>query len=278
MQRTRSPCIRGCSAPCRSCSRVPSEALRLTQSDLWAKYGRRSRSGGELDNDDQRIHVDYPNHTLTHPPPWEMPEAVEVLVYLGEVEESAGATAVVPREGPGDPAYAWPIVHNPGVGELPWRNDRESAEAYLEAHAPESARFRREHLYPRARRVRYGFGSTLLYRHDTWHRGTPLAPGAMRLAHNLTFRKARSEWISTLHAGWAWAMYARGNAFARLLALASVDQRCVLGFPAPGDAYWTAQTVEAVGARFGPLGMDMKPYAEALRGDVGSERSVVADN
>ncbi len=239
---------------------VPVRELRLTQSDLWAKYGRAERTGGVLDNDDQRIHVDYPNHTLTHPPPWETPEAVEVLLYLGDVDDCEGATAVVPREGPDDPAYGWPIVHNPGVGELRWRNDRESAEAYLEKWAPESARFRREHLYPRARRVRYRMGSTLLYRHDTWHRGTPLRAGAMRVAHNLTFRKAASEWISTLHAGWAWDMYARGGAFARLLARLDVDQRCVLGFPAPGAAYWNPQTLDAVEARFGPLGMDMAPY------------------
>ena len=38
--------------------------LRLTQSDLWPKYGRTWKSGGESDNTDQRMHVDYPNHTL----------------------------------------------------------------------------------------------------------------------------------------------------------------------------------------------------------------------
>ncbi len=50
----------------------------------------------------------------------------------------------------------------------------------------------------------------------------------------------------------------------RLIAQASVDQRCVLGFPAPGHAYWTTETIAAVGARFGPLGMDMRPYHSAL--------------
>ena len=32
------------------------------------------------------------------------------------------------------------------------------------------------------------------------------------------------------------------------------------GFPAPGHAHWTPERLEAVRARYGPLGMDMTPY------------------
>lgn len=233
-------------------------------SDVWVQYGRDARGGSDRDNDDQRMHVDYPNHTLTHPPPWSQPEAVEVIVYLCDVERCGGATAVVPRSGDTDPAYSWPIVATPGVAGLEWRNDRESAEAYLEREAPAVARWRAEQLYPREVRARFRTGTALLYRHDTWHRGTPVDPGEMRAVHNLTLRRAESEWVSTLHSGWAWAMYRRSMPMERLIARASVEQRCVLGFPAPGHPYWTPETVAAVGARFGPLGMDMKPYARAL--------------
>ena len=243
---------------------VAVDALRLTQSDLWPKYGRAGRSGAERDNDDQRIHVDYPNHTLLHPPAWDAPEAVEILVYLSDFSNTGGATAVVPRAGADDPAYAWPMVGTPGVGALPWLNDRASAEDYLQREAPELAAWRAEHLYPREVLLGFSVGSVLFYRHDTWHRGTPLRPGARRLAQNLTFRKAESEWVSTLQAGWAWAMYRQSQVMERLIARASVDQRCVLGFPAPGHAYWTPQTLAAVEARYGPLGMDLSPYAEAL--------------
>ena len=239
--------------------------LRLSQSDLWPKYGRARRSGVDRDNDDQRIHVDYPNHSLVHPPLWDSPEAVEVLVYLSDFEQSGGATAVVPRTGPDDPAYVWPIVGTPGVGALPWLNDRASAEAYLEREAPDVAAWRSTHLYPREVALHFGVGTVLFYRHDTWHRGTSLRPGARRLAQNLTFRKAASEWISTLQAGWAWAMYRRSRGMEHLIARASVDQRCVLGFPAPGHAYWTPETLAAVEARYGSLGMDLAPYAKALR-------------
>ena len=55
--------------------------LRLSQSDLWPKYGRSERDG-VYDNQDQRIHFDYPNHTLAHPTPWDRPEAVEMICLL----------------------------------------------------------------------------------------------------------------------------------------------------------------------------------------------------
>ena len=234
--------------------------LRLSQSDLWPKYGRAGAALGVWDNQDQRIHVDYPNHTLAHPPPWDRPEAVEIILYLNDVEACGGATAVVPRQGPDDPAYPWPIVQSPGIGTLPYLNDRASAERFLATEAPEIARFRAEHLYPREVRARYRAGTILFYRHDTWHRGTPMREGTLRFVHNMTFRKAGHDWVSTLHTGWAWSMYHPAQPMESLIARASVDQRCVLGFPAPGDAYWTAETLEAVAARFGPLGFDVTPY------------------
>ena len=78
--------------------------LRLTQSDLWPKYGSDSAPNAG-DNTDQRMHCDYPNHSLVHPPEWDSPEAVEMIVYLNDYDECEGATAVVPRHGPDDPAY-----------------------------------------------------------------------------------------------------------------------------------------------------------------------------
>lgn len=229
--------------------RIGPRELRLTQSDVWAKYGREVRSGGDRDNTDQRIHADYPNHTLTHPPPWDSPEAVEILVYFDDVKTCDGATAVVPRSGPDDPAYAWPMVNLPGVGSIEWQNDRSATEASLRENFPEVARFREEHLYAREVEMQYRPGTVLFYRHDTWHRGRPLRKGARRLAQNMTFRKASSEWVSVLQPGWAWAMYRPSRVMEKLMATSTVEQRCVLGFPAPGHPYWTAETLDAVGAR-----------------------------
>jgi hypothetical protein len=237
----------------------PVRDLRLSQSDLWAKHGKAKPVDDPYDNTDQRMHVDYPNHTLLHPPAWDEPDAVEMIIYADTVEECGGATAVVLRDGPDDPAYPWPIVGTPGVGPYPWVNDRGRAEELVASMSPEVAAWRQD-LYDRERRVRYRPGTVLLYRHDTWHRGTPIDPGAVRVVQNLTFRKASSEWISTLHEGWAWAMYRRSQVMERLIAEASIDQRCVLGFPPPGHPWWTPDTVAAVEARYSAFQLDLSAY------------------
>lgn len=233
--------------------------LRLTQSDVWAKYGRTDRRGGELDNQDQRIHIDYPNHTLVHPTPWDRPEAVEIILYLSDIAGCGGSTAVVPRKGADDPAYRWPIVDSPGIGPLRWVNDRQSAETYLALERPEVVEWRAE-LYEREVITRFTPGTMLLYRHDTWHRGTAMLPGTRRLAQNLTFRKAECEWIAPIHHGWAWAMYRNDQLMERLVGELSVTQRTVLGFPAPGSSYWCDETLAAVTARYGCFGFDPAPY------------------
>lgn len=232
--------------------------LRLTQSDLWPKYGRDSTDNAH-DNNDQRIHVDYPNHTLVHPPPWSRPEAVEIIIFLSDQEASGGPTAVVPRQGENDPLYPWPIVQTPGVSGMKYVNNRDVAEEYLADEYSDVASFRQK-LYEREVKAKYNFGSVLLYRHDTWHRGTPVTDGAQRLVQNLTFKLARSQWVSVLHPGWSWGMYRPSGTMENLIAQSSVEQRSVLGFPAPGDDYWCEETVEAVGARYAPWGIDMTPY------------------
>ena len=110
---------------------VPISELRLSQSDLWPKYGRVPGDRGDFDNQDQRMHLDYPNHTLTHPAAWNKPEAVEIIVYLCDETEVGGATAVVPRQGSDDTAYSSPMVNTPGVSDIPWINDRTRAEAWF---------------------------------------------------------------------------------------------------------------------------------------------------
>lgn len=242
---------------------TPIAGLRLSQSDLWPKYGR-STTNGPYDNQDQRIHFDYPNHTLAHPPAWDRPEAVEMILYLSDVEDCGGSTAIVPREGADDPAYRWPLVNTPGVGDLRYINDRSSAEAYFAEQRPELAEWRQS-LYERERWTHFVPGTIVFYRHDVWHRGTPMKTGGFRIAQNITFRRAECEWISTLHVGWSWAMYRDDKFMERLIAESSLDQRAVLGFPQPGNSYWCAETIAAVEARYGIFGMDLSPYREALQ-------------
>ncbi|MGK0222517.1 MAG: hypothetical protein ACI9ON_001757 [Limisphaerales bacterium] len=240
---------------------VPINELRLAQSDVWPKYGRQDKSAGQYDHSDQRIHVDYPNHMLTHPTEWHRPEAVEIIIYYSDVDTCMGPTAVVPRQGDEDPAYPWPIVDSPGIAGKPYINDRASAEADMATRDPKAAQFR-ETLYNRELYTQFHPGDVLLYRHDTWHRGTPMIDGAYRLVHNLTYRRADCEWISTLHIGWAWSAYRTPGFLEKLIARASLDQRAVLGFPQPGSRYWSEATIEAIQARH--VGIDMSPYRKLL--------------
>ena len=236
--------------------------LRLSQADLWPKYGRAQKPGTSLDNSDQRIHVDYPNHSLAHPTPWSRPEAVEMMLYLSDGKTCGGGTAYVARRGDSDPAYRWPIVDSPGIGILDYVNDRTKAEEYLARVKPQISTFR-SLLYERETQIDYDFGDLLLYRHDTWHRGNPVNPGTCRFALNVTYRKASAEWISTLHIGWAWSAYHKSKFLERLIATCTLDQRAVLGFPQPQSDYWCDETLAGVAARYGALGMDMRPYTQA---------------
>ena len=237
--------------------------IRLTQSDLWPKYGGKTPEE-RSENTDQRIHCDYPNHTLTHPPKWDQPEAVEIIIYLSEETACSGSTAVVPRLGADDPAYRWPIVDTPGVAGLTYVDDKFKAESYLRDELPEAADFRENELYAREVKTRYRVGDILFYRHDTWHRGTPVTHGALRLVQNMTFKKASSDWVSVLHTGWAWSLYRPDHGPEKMIAGLDPEQRSVLGFPLPGHEYWTEETVLAVQARYAPFGIDMEPYKTAL--------------
>lgn len=142
--------------------------IRLTQCEAWPKYGYRSTNPDS--NSDQRIHCDYPNHTLVHPPTWDEPEAVEMIIYLNAVEECDGATAVVPRVDSNDELYSFPISNLPGFGTIPWINNKTKAEEYIKSAKPDMHAFRQK-LYAREKLVKYKFGTVLFYRHDTWHRG-----------------------------------------------------------------------------------------------------------
>jgi hypothetical protein len=58
-------------------------------------------------------------------------------------------------------------------------------------------------------------------------------------------------------------LHQAGEPVEKMIAALSVDQRTVLGFPAPGHRYWSERTVQAVGARFAFYGMDMTAYTAA---------------
>jgi len=235
--------------------------LRISQAEAWPKYGPPAEAvRGQRNNQDQRMHIDMPNHCLVYPPDWHTPNVVSMIVYLSNVEDCDGQTAVVPRNGDDDPAYGrLYMTKTPGFGAIPWINDRATAEEYLKTHYPEIASFR-EQLYEREVLAQFKIGDVLLYRHDIWHRGTPVRPLTTRYALNLVYKLAGQDWIHQWAAGFAKKMYRSDQLYERLVATSSVDQRSLMGFPPPGHPYWTAESLEAVTLRYGPFGFDPTPY------------------
>mmetsp|Transcript_31792 Transcript_31792/g.44498 ORF Transcript_31792/g.44498 Transcript_31792/m.44498 type:complete len:356 (+) Transcript_31792:67-1134(+) len=243
--------------------------VRLTQAEAWEKTGvdkKRFEKRKPRESHDQRIHCDYPNHTLVHPSNWDNPDAVSFILYLSDYEKCAGGTAVVLREGKEDPAYTpGASVLTPGVTGH-WINDREMAETNYRSRNPDVYKFRQS-LYKREVCTRYKKGSLLVYRQDLWHRGTRVTPGAQRYVMNITYRRKDAEWIGNWQGGWAkrnyllcWPERRLESTIANLLP----PQRTVLGFPEPGHRYWNKFTLAAVAARYSKFGMDMEPYRKAM--------------
>lgn len=213
-------------------------------------------------NQDQRIHCDYGNNSLLHPPSWDDPECVSMIIYLSDESVTGGGTAVVPRRGADDPSYKYPLIAMPGYGGLPFYNDKTSVEAFMKEKHPEYYEFRQD-LYTREKRAKFSIGSVLLYRHDVWHRGTPLTPNAVRIVANIGFKKKDCDWVTCWNQGWARKMYY--GCVENIIASSSLAQRSVLGFPLPGHKYWNEITIAACDARYSMYeGWDSSVYTKAL--------------
>ena len=108
-------------------------------------------------------------------------------------------------------------------------------------------------LYKDERLARFSPGTALLYRQDTWHRGTPLVAGAVRRTQHLVWRRMDAPWVQY---GGPWH-----GATPALLAQLSPWQRSALGWPRPGNSYWTEKNILAVSQRY--PGVDMEEYTKA---------------
>ncbi|MFT5013648.1 MAG: hypothetical protein ACI9HA_002307 [Dinoroseobacter sp.] len=239
---------------------LDTDDIRLLQADLWPKVGVEADKYAVQANTDQRIHMDYGNNTLLHPD-WHRPEAVAAIVYYDDSNETKGGTAYVPRQGDADPAYQAPFIHMPGQAGKPYLNDRRSAEQWFEEHDSEAFKLRST-LYDREQIVSFKPGTILFYRHDIWHRGTPVTPGKLRRVHNLAWRRADARGWSNWNEGWARQSYS--GHVESIVGRSSPLQRSLLDFPMPGDHYWTKQRIDHVEARFGCYGFDADPYRLAL--------------
>lgn len=236
------------------------EDIRLLQADLWPKLGVTDDHHDAQANTDQRMHMDYGNNMLLHPD-WHNPEAVAAIVYYDDSAETAGGTAFVPRQGDSDPVYQPPFVHMPGQAGKPFFNDRETVENWFKNNDPQVYELRRQ-LYAREQLVQFQPGTIVFYRHDLWHRGTPVTAGKLRRVHNLGWRRADARGWSIWNEGWARQSYY--GSVESIIGRSTPLQRSLLDFPLPGDPWWTADRLANVAARFEAFGFDAAPYKAAL--------------
>lgn len=239
---------------------LESADIRLLQADLWPKIGIDIDHYKAQANTDQRMHMDYGNNTLLHPD-WQSPEAVAAIIYYDDSEKTAGGTAFVPRQGDTDPVYQPPFIHMPGQAGKPFFNDRQTVEGWFDTNDPDAHRLRKT-LYEREQIVNFMPGTILFYRHDLWHRGTPVMPGKLRRVHNLAWRRADARGWSNWNEGWARQSY-YGHVES-IIGRSTPLQRSLLDFPLPGDRYWTRRRIDQVDARFSFYGFDSTPYRQAL--------------
>jgi len=275
---------------------LQTEDITLTQSDAWSKAGQPAslsyettaqneiitstysktaafreikakmsqeywgKHGNIYSNQDQRIHMDYGNHTFLHPREWHTPDTVAAIVYFHDTSKCGGGTAVVPRSGDDDPLYKPPYTNMPGYGGFQFFNSKAAAEDYFRSSNPEVAMFR-EHLYEREVIPHYKQGDILFYRLDTWHRGTPLKEGGIRAVQSLAWRRTDCPWYNTWNPGLSRKMYY--GPIEKFFAEISPSQRASIGVPLPGHSYWTHYTIEMLKARYPAI--DVQPYLAKLK-------------
>jgi hypothetical protein len=198
--------------------------IRLYQAAVTAKYANAAPDYEQL------LHVDYANHTLVVPRTDVGYQHVTMFIYLSDVTPEMGATHVVSRKHTADIPIERTYLH-------------------LEEYA---------HLYALEEFASGPAGSVFVYRPDVFHRGVPLrAPRAARFLLPVAFKPAATDWIG-YH---AFPIRAEDMSWHRFMRHATVRQLTVLGFPKPGDPYWTAATLAGVAARYPSL--DMSPWRDA---------------
>jgi phytanoyl-CoA dioxygenase PhyH len=201
-----------------------SAELRMYQAMLSAKY-----SNGAV-SDDQLLHADFGNHTLVVPRHAPGYQQLEMFFYLSDVEPETGATRMVSRR---------------LTQAIPAERTYLSLDDYGDLYGAE---------VPASGRAR----SVLAYRPDVFHRGVRIAaPGAARFLLHVSYKPAASDWLGSFglaNAGEDMAWY-------RFVGGANERQLTVLGFPVPGHAYWTKETLDGVAARY-PM-LDLTPWRRA---------------
>lgn len=175
---------------------------------------------------DQYMHLDYTNHTLAYPPDVPRYWQTAFLFYFSDVTPECGPIAICSKQHYAEPIL-WPAHYK--------REDRPS-------------------LYENEVKIVAPAGSLIIYSMRTFHRGTKIFGNSGRLGMFVTYAPIACRWMGIV----GWSLEAPRAEFTAWIERAGVDERTAIGFPAPGDPYWTDETRAGVAARY-PR-MDMSPY------------------
>jgi hypothetical protein len=94
----------------------------------------------------------------------------------------------------------------------------------------------------------------------TWHRASAITAAAgVRFSHHFVWRAAAHDFQGY----YLYSKHGENEDLQDFISRATPAQREVLGFPPPGDAYWTDETLAAVKLRYPD--MNMTPYSRRGR-------------
>lgn len=203
---------------------LETEDIRLTKGEFWAKYA------GAIDYD-QGFHRDFGNHTLVVPRRDHRYKELTTFIYLHDVDETSGPTAVLPR--------TLTDVVPFGSSRLPESLTFDPGEEEALATGPA--------------------GTVLFYSYDVFHRGTNITGDEQaRFMVLADYRRADAPWIARQ----GWPEYGGSREMNEFMTRVSPEARSLLDVPPPGHEYWNEQTVTDLGVRYPK--MDVSPYRDAL--------------
>jgi hypothetical protein len=213
--------------------------VRVYSIEAWAKYT------GAADYD-QHLHRDYLGASLVVPSTDPRFGQVEIFLYLCDVPAELGPPAYVPLRFTAD----LPMIPNWFPGQDGHRDpDRPT---WISPTG-------RADLYEQEILGLGPAGTVVAYTNRTFHRGTQLtAPRGARYTLHVNFRPAANEWQSR-H---SWLQHANTPAWPAFVERASPRQLALFGWPAPGHAFWTADTLAGIHQRY--PGLDLEPWRRHL--------------
>jgi hypothetical protein len=192
-----------------------------------------AKYAGQPSDYNQLLHTDFPNHTLTVPRPEPQYHQMETFIYLDDVGSHNGATRFVSRT---------------RTRLIPVEEHTLNFEEYGD-------------LYDEPTDASAPAGSIIIYRPDVYHRSVDFTdPTQARFMLHVSYKPAAMEWGGYQ----AWPFKGFSPEWHNFVQQATPRQLTVLGFPAPGHAFWTDETLAGVAKRY--PGLDLAPWVAARSG------------